>query len=112
MSKNIIEEMKDYFTNRLFFFDGSIEFPPEGGVLITPSKDPSAGKCCPYCGMPHTVIIPAAGIGGIIKGGGNTWAIHDCKCFSCQGFYMMLINEISERIIICDKLHPKSAGKD
>jgi hypothetical protein len=112
MSKNIIEEMKDYFTNRLFFFDGSIEFPPEGGALITPSKDPSAGTTCPYCKKTGVKIIPVAGIDGIIEGGGNTWALHECWCLACQGFYMMLVNELSERIIICDRLHHRSAGKD
>jgi hypothetical protein len=112
MDKRVVEEMKDFFTNRVFFFDGSIEFLSEGGAIITPSKDPSAGKNCPYCGMPNTVIIPVTGTDGIVKGGGNTWTMHHCRCFFCQGFYMMLINEVSERIIICDRLHPKSTGKD
>lgn len=112
MKKDIIEEMNSFFTNRVFIFDGSIEFLPDGGARIEPSKDQSAGMTCPYCKNANVKIIPVAGIDGIIEGGGNTWSMHDCWCLACRGFYSMLINELSERIIVCDRFHPISAGKD
>ena len=111
MKQKKIEEMKDFFTNRVFIKDGSIEFMPDGSAIVTPSNDFSVGESCPYCGSTNIECAKVDSEDAVIEGGAHLWNVHPCSCLSCLGFYLMLINEAGERIIICERPFAKTAGK-